>query len=335
MRTFPCSCGNKLFFGNTQCLACGLETGVCPECHGVAPLVGDEPEGLYCGHRDCGIALKKCANYLLERICNRCLRADDESSETRCDYCALTAVIPDQSVAGNHEKWQRLEWAKQRVLDIVDLIGLPFRPSHQPSVPCLAFEFKADGEQPVHTGHQNGTITINLREVDDVEREKTRVAFQEPQRTLVGHFRHELGHYFWDRLVKAKCEEECREVFGDERDPAYVQALEAYHAQGPREEWPETFVTAYASMHPWEDFAETFGTYLDMVSVLDTARHFGVTRCDLYDVDSMIKCYQEVGFLANEFNRDMGLVDLVPEVFVPAVIVKLRFIHTLSRDTPK
>jgi hypothetical protein len=24
---------------------------------------------------------------------------------------------------------------------------------------------------------------------------------REPYRTLLGHFRHEVGHYYWDRLV--------------------------------------------------------------------------------------------------------------------------------------
>lgn len=302
---------------------------MCPACHRVVPLVFTEKDGLRCGRTDCGVALRKCINYAAEQICNRCLRAEDEWREARCDYCRLTTLIPDLRVEGNREKWRRLEKAKHRVLYILDLIGLPFRPSDKPGVPLLSFEFKAGGGEPVHTGHRDGCITINIREADDVEREKARVAFQEPQRTLIGHVRHELGHYFWDRLVKGEREDECRSLFGDDRHPTYAAALERYHANGPRDNWRGSFVTAYATMHPWEDFAETFGTYLDMVSVLDTARHFGVARCGLEDVESMIKNYQQVGLIANEFNRDMGLVDLVPEVFVPTVIEKLCFIHNL------
>lgn len=344
MRTYPCSCKNTLFFDSTVCLECGHDTGMCPQCQRVVPLIADKQGQLHCGHVDCGVALRKCANYETEQICNRCLPApaEEEPDKTLCDFCSLTTVIPDLSLSGGRETWRRLEQAKHRVLYILDLIGLPFRPSTQPGAPLLTFEFKADGERPAPTGHENGCITINIREADDVEREKARVAFQEPQRTLVGHFRHELGHYFWDRLVKGKCAVQCRARFGDERNPPYAEALKKYHENGPKPNWREEYISAYATMHPWEDFAETVGAYLDMVSVLDTASHFDIAPCKLDNVDSMIKSYQQVGLIANELNRDMGLVDLVPEVFVPAVINKLRFVHSLrshadcgsTRSTP-
>lgn len=332
MRTFPCCCGNLLFFDSTVCLQCGLDTGLCPACQRVAPLVAGKSGRLQCGHAECGAALQRCHNYAREQLCNRCLPLTADSPETLCDYCSLTAVIPDLAVEGNRDRWHRLERAKQRVLYILDLIGLSFRPTNQPDVPTLSFEFKADGQQPVPTGHEQGCITINIREADDVEREKARVQFGEPQRTLVGHFRHELGHYFWDRLVKGRRDKECREVFGDERNPSYAEALDRYHANGPIAGWQDNYISAYATMHPWEDFAETFGAYLDMVSVLDTASHFQVARCKLDNLESMIKNYQQVGLIANEFNRDMGLVDLVPEIFVPAVVEKLRFVHSLRKQ---
>ena len=308
---------------------------MCPECNRVVPFIADKKGGLRCGHADCGVALQKCFNYAVEQICNRCLRVDAAGQETRCDYCCLTKVIPDLAIEGNHEKWGLLERAKRRVLFTVDLVGLPFRPNQDPNAPVLSFEFKADGVRPTSTGHKNGCITINIREADDIEREKARVEFQEPQRTLVGHFRHELGHYFWDRLVRGQREEQYRSSFGDERDPSYAEALTSYHANGPRPNWQQQFISAYATMHPWEDFAETFGAYLDMVSVLDTAGHFGITSRGLDNVDAMIKSYQQVGLIANELNRDMGLVDLVPEVFVPPVIEKLRFIHFLRSDAAR
>lgn len=331
MRTFPCSCGNTLFFDSTVCLQCGLDTGMCPECNRVAPLVTDKSGGLRCGHAKCRAALRKCFNYASEHICNRCLPATADSPETLCDYCSLTTVIPDLALEGNRERWRRLEQAKQRVLYILDLIDLSFRPTSQPNVPLLSFEFKADDQQPALTGHEDGRITINIREADEVEREKARVEFDEPQRTLVGHFRHELGHYFWDRLVKGRREKECREVFGDERSPSYAEALKHYRASGPVADWQENYISAYATMHPWEDFAETFGAYLDMVSVLETASHFEIAERKLDNIESMTKNYQRVGLIANELNRDMGLVDLVPEIFVPAVTRKLRFVHNLRK----
>lgn len=331
MRTFPCCCGNTIFFDNTICLKCERDTGMCPHCRRVVPLAIDKDGTLRCGHEDCGTALRKCANDEGEQICNRCLSAEVEPTETLCEYCRLTTVIPDLSVKGNRAKWRSLEQAKHRVLYIVDLIGLPFRPVPQASAPVLSFQFVADGEEGAPTGHENGCITINIREADEVEREKTRLTFGEPQRTLVGHFRHELGHYFWDRLISGQQDEPCRKLFGDERDPSYADALKSYHATGPRANWQESFISAYATMHPWEDFAETFGAYLDMISVLDTANHFNVAPCKLDDIDGMIENYQKVGTIANEFNRDMGLIDLVPEVFVQPVIKKLRFIHSLRR----
>jgi len=306
---------------------------MCPECNQVVPLIEDVGGDFRCGHERCGAKLRKCQNFTDDPICNRCLLLDNPSVKTHCDYCRVTTVIPDLSVAGNHGKWQKLEKAKHRVLFVLDLIGLEFRSSDDGRSPVLSFEFKEDGAEAVHTGHFEGCITVNIREADDVERERIRVNFQEPQRTLVGHIRHELGHYFWERLVQGQREEEFRARFGDERNPTYSEALERYHADGPLADWQENFVSAYATMHPWEDFAETFGAYLDMVTVLDTARHFEVVNSDLPDIDRMISDYQRVGLIANEFNRDMGLVDLVPEVVVPAVAKKLQFIHSLVTRT--
>ncbi len=332
MRTFACSCANTLYFDNTACVKCGAQIGMCPHCNAMVPLIQVKTDGWRCGDNCCGIALHRCANYV-EHGCNRCSLADDSTRWPVCDYCAFTKVIPDLRVEGNREKWRRLERAKHRVLYILDLLALPFRHDTSGIAPLLSFEFKASTERPIHTGHANGCITINLIEADDVEREKTRVAFHEPQRTLVGHFRHELGHYFWDRLVKGQREEECRIVFGDERDPSYAVALVKYHADGPAPDWRTRFISEYATMHPWEDFAETFGAYLDIVTVLDTARNFEMVDCDLCDIDAMIVMYQQMGIAANEINRDMGLIDLVPEIFVPPVAEKIRFIHSLARSS--
>jgi hypothetical protein len=293
---------------------------MCPGCRHLVPLQGGTDGVLRCGRAECGLQLQKCSNYINHGICNRCVPVKDAARDLRCDYCRLTTVVPDLAIEGNREKWRRLERAKQRVLYILDLLGLSFRATSDERLPVLTFEFKADGDKP-----------INIGEADDVERERRRVLFREPHRTLVGHFRHELGHFFWDRLIRDQRESEFREVFGDERDPTYGQALEAYHQVGPSADWQRSFVSAYASMHPWEDFAETFGAYLDMVTVLDTAAHFGIATCDLSDPEKLVRSYQRLGLLANEMNRDMGLVDLVPEVFVPSVVHKLRFVHSLTR----
>jgi len=243
----------------------------------------------------------------------------------------LTTVIPDLSIEGNLEKWRRLETAKQRVLYALDLIGMPFRNDPASEARAVQFEFRSDNTAPVATGHNDGCIVININEADSVNREIARVQFGEPQRTLVGHFRHELGHYFWDRLVKFNGQrlQEFQSLFGDYRQLDYGQALNNYYQNGPADNWAANFVSAYSTMHPWEDFAEIFATYLDMWSVLDTAKHFGMVSGGADNFEAMLKRYSEVGIMANELNRDIGLLDLVPEVFTQKVAEKLRFVHRL------
>jgi hypothetical protein len=310
-----------------------------------------------CGHADCRQPLRKCHNYEVENVCNRCYVPDagmasngddteaghgDVPPARLCAACQRTVTIPDLSVAGNREKWARLETAKRRLLYTLDRLGLP----HADTEPQLTFEFKADDErlagewrsagpsEVVYTGHAGGNITINIREADDAIREQLRCQFQEAHRTLVGHFHHEIGHYYWEVLVQNRQENKFRRLFGDHNDPAYQEALNAYHQSGPRQSWSESFISAYASSHPWEDFAETFALYLDMISILDTAAHlFRSMRINFRSrsVKALVERFQEIGILVNEFNRTVGLMDLVPDVVVSPVVEKLEFIHALVR----
>ena len=305
---------------------------MCPGCWSiVAPLT--DPDGtLRCPTPECATAVVPCQNYVVEAVCNQYVAADAAPPQKLCQFCSLTAVIPDLSVNQNRQRWRDLEAAKRRVLYTLVKIGYPITPGDSGVV--LSFDFKADGPEKVHTGHANGRITINLREADAVEREKARVHFGEPQRTLVGHFRHELGHYIWDRLVAGRDIAQFRERFGDERSPSYADALARHHRQGPPANWASGYVSAYATMHPWEDFAETFGAYLDMVSVLHTAQRFELVSRDERSFDQWLREYQRIGLIANEWNRDMGLLDLVPEVFTSVVSEKIRYVDSLRGDEP-
>jgi hypothetical protein len=258
----------------------------------------------------------------------------------------LTETIPDLTVVGNREKWARLEAAKRRLLYTLDRLGLPYAMA----TPKLTFDFKADiippnnkwrnvgAKEIVYTGHADGKITINLREADDAAREALRVQFHEAHRTLIGHFHHEVGHYYWQLLVQNSREAECIRVFGDHNAPPYADSMAAYYQKGPRQDWVASFISAYASSHPWEDFAETFALYLDMISVLDTATHlFKSIRTNLRarSVVPLVERFGEVGVLVNEFNRTVGLLDLVPDVVVSPVVAKLEFIHTLIKKAAK
>ncbi len=349
MRTFRCSCGETLFFDNTRCVTCGSEVGYCPVCRGVVGLRGHRDSGYFCGNPSCGAALAKCYNYQVEQVCNYCvaLPSSGAPAESLCVCCRYNQTIPDLTKPGNREKWRRLEDAKRRVFYQLDLLGLPRGKETDGFDPPLSFEFKeelsaaAPGEttgilsddEVVMTGHLNGKITVNIREADPVECERLRVQFGEPHRSLVGHFRHELAHYYWDLLVKGKQEDAFKAAFGDPRQPTYAQALKRYYDQGPPDDWGLRYPSAYASMHPWEDFAETFTAHLEMVGTLDTAFHMGLGGPGAYvDFDQMIAAYQRLGVAMNEMNRTMGLKDHLSRPLVPAVIEKMRFVHRLIRD---
>jgi hypothetical protein len=351
MRTFHCLCENVLFFDNSFCLQCNREVGFCPVCRLLVPLLPTTDNSFLCGNSACAAPLVKCHNYLTYNVCNWCVHSEEQSvigngaSSTGplCECCRLTRTIPDLSVPGNQEKWYRLEVAKRRLLYDLGLLHLPYNAEAQGGRPTLCFDFKADVtltnehwqsmgiKEKVYTGHDNGAITINIREADDVERERLRVELGEAQRTLLGHFRHEIGHYYWDMLVKHHCEDEFIRLFGDPMNPNYEDALQAYYNTPPPSNWQSQFVSTYATMHPWEDFAETFATYLDIVSLLDTAHHvkFSSGPPPLHNLDAMVTQYQQLGVSLNELNRSQGTMDVIPEVISPGVKEKMRFIHEL------
>jgi hypothetical protein len=264
------------------------------------------------------------------------------AAQLLCDCCRFNRVIPDLRVKGNHEKWYRLEAAKRRVMYDLDQLGLPYGNRQDGIKPALGFEFKGDiipdkryrsmgSGQKVYTGHDSGIITINIQEADDIERETLRVKMHEAHRSLLGHFRHEFGHYIWDELVKGQREDEFIKVFGDFRHPDYAAALLAYYQNGPKADWLLNYVSAYATMHPWEDFAEAFTVYLDMASSLDTAADGKlIPAVDPSDLDAMVEAYKKLGIALNEMNRAIGLLDFLPEVFAKPIHEKLRFIHDLT-----
>jgi len=336
-----------LFFDNSMCLRCGREAGFCPACQNITALVPLRDGVWHCGHGNCGAELVKCANYWQHNVCNRCVRAEEAAASAApalCDCCSFNQTIPDLGVPGFAEKWYRLEAAKRRLLYDLDLVGLPCSFAAGDLRPPLRFDFKADvvpktflwwtmgKKEQVFTGHANGLITINIKEASAVERERLRVNFGEAHRTLIGHFRHEIAHYYWEVLVRGQDEAGCRAVFGDHENPTYQDALTAYYRNGPLPNWQEQFVSAYATMHPWEDFAETFATWLDMMSVLHTAHFNGFSAgppC-FGDLDGAMSQYKTLGIGMNEINRSMGLLDLVPEVLVAPVREKMRYIHALA-----
>lgn len=340
MKVFTCQCDNTIFFENSLCTVCRHELAWCPGCQSMQAIhvVSDHLYSCVA----CQANLHKCHNYAVEHVCNRAVRAEVPHSGIHplCDYCQFNDTIPDLSNENNRVLWQRIEIAKRRLLYTLDLLGLPYG---KETTPPLSFDFKADvlhkpkwwwqmgKTERVYTGHASGKITINLMEADSIEREKARVSLNEAHRTEIGHFRHEIGHYYWEMLVTGDEVDRCVAMFGDHQNPTYSEALERHYQEGPPANWQSEYVSAYATMHPWEDFAESFAVYLDMVSVLDTADNMGLSAMSFRSIgiDEMIRQYQRLGVVLNEMNRAMGLTDLVPEIFVPRVREKITYVHNL------
>jgi hypothetical protein len=265
-----------------------------------------------------------------------------------CRSCRLTRVIPDLSVPTHRDAWFRLEVAKRRLVYTLLSLKLPLASKQDDPARGLAFELLADapaGQAPILTGHADGIITLNIAEADDAERERRRTELHEPYRTLLGHFRHESGHYYWDRLIRGSERIEAfRELFGDERQD-YAQALAYYYQTGPTANWFERFVTTYAGAHPWEDWAETWAHYLHMTDSLETAAACGVSirprRTDeplLWQApgqagspsasfERLIDSWFPLTYVLNSLNRGLGLPDAYPFVLSTPAINKLRFVH--------
>lgn len=335
MRTFRCDCGNRLFFDNTQCLSSGHELGFLPD-QGVLAALTPAAAGGYLAK---GKPYKKCSNYVAEGVCNWMVPSG-EASEL-CQACSLNNVIPDLSKPENRALWAEVEKAKRRLVYSLNRLRLPLASKADDPERGLAFDIKADsGSNRVLTGHAEGLITLNLAEADAVSRERMRVEMNERYRTLLGHFRHEIGHYYWERLVKDTANlAGFRELFGDE-SVDYSESLKKHYESGPPLGWAESFISSYATMHPWEDWAESFAHYLHLVDTLETAGHFGFTSqlppkksvVSVSDFDILIAEWTELTIALNALNRSMGLPDAYPFAISLRVRDKLGFIHGLIRE---
>ncbi len=356
MRLFECQhCGQLLFFENTSCERCGRRLGYLAEESAMSALEAAD-DGRWRALARPGQLFRFCANAGWE-ACNWLVPADDGDggggAAAFCRACRLNRTVPDLSDARNLMHWQRVETAKHRLVYGLLRLCLPLVSRFDDADRGLAFDFLSGSgpgywqRQPVVTGHAAGLITIDVAEADDAERERHRQEMAEPYRTLLGHFRHEVGHYYWERLVRdGLWLEAFREMFGDERRD-YAEALQAHYTEGPPADWQERHVSGYASAHPWEDFAETWAHYLHLVDTLETARAFGLTidpglgrdrtirmalEFDAYrqtDFDALVAAWLPLTYAVNSLNSSMGQPELYPFVLSPAVQGKLRFVHGL------
>jgi hypothetical protein len=294
------------------------------------------------------VAAEPCGNHRVG-VCNWLTL--EEEGFSLCRACRHNRMIPDLTVPGVLERWRRIEEAKRRMIHGMIRLGLPPLLIGEEGF-GLAFDFLYDpsverGQAPqLMTGHQAGVITLNIVEADDVQRERMRREMGEPYRTLVGHFRHEIGHYYWHRCVEFTADLlPFRARFGDERAD-YQAALQAHYANPPPAgSWEERYVSAYATMHPWEDFAETFAHYLHITGTLATMGSFGLTldpppgsepvppRVDFdpygAETGTLVDRWIPLAFALNAINRSMGQPDLYPFRMSPEIVLKLDFVNRL------
>jgi hypothetical protein len=337
MKPFRCSvCGQLLFFDNSTCLSCGSLLGYLPDVRDVVAL-RLAPNGL---ERADGIAglYRHCANRLVAR-CNWLLSCDDPLA--LCASCRLTTVRPNDRETDSLAAFADAEAAKRRLLHQLSSLGLPVIGRSVDSASGVAFELLSSRGRTVITGHDSGVITLDLSESDDVHREFVRQQLGEPYRTVLGHLRHEIGHYYWQLLVvEGGRQDAFRSLFGDERR-SYQESRERHYASVLDGDWSGTHVSQYATMHPWEDWAETFAHYLHIDAGLATATGIGLsigeparsagaaawaTR-EHITIGAMVQEWLGLTIALNAMARSIGQPDLYPFVLSPNVVEKLDFVH--------
>jgi hypothetical protein len=336
MKNFHCNhCEQVIFFESVSCVNCGRLLAYLPDRQSMGALeAGDNGTWRYRSRDGSQASYRLCINYSQHNVCNWAVPAGNGGEA--CGSCRLTQWTPELADPSNQQAWFKLETAKRRLVYTLQQLDLP--------LDGLAFQFRAEAQgQPVLTGHANGLITINIAEADDAIREQRRANLQEAYRTLLGHFRHESGHYYWDRLIYNGGQLDAfRALFGDERQD-YSAALQRHYEQGAASNWQASFISAYASSHPWEDWAECWAHYLHMSDVTETAVSCGLTLRPRHPNDPLLEpdpkllrrrgfqpvmdAWFSVTYVLNNLNRSLGQQDAYPFVLCDPAIQKLRFVH--------
>ena len=342
-----------------------FEVRVCPNCKFTLGYDPESDQLLFLGDkltrwRDAGGAERDvvvCANNNEHAVCNWLVPS--VGNMPLCLACRHNHIIPDLTAPTVPERWAKIEAAKRRLFHTLLHMNLPIETEAEAeangTTPGLRFDFLYDqvGEQTgtvqITTGHEDGLITLNLLEADDVQRERMRTSLGEPYRTILGHFRHEVGHYYWARLIENTGELDAfRQVFGDERI-SYEEAKNKHYGE-TGSGWSDAYVSAYATMHPWEDFAETFAHLMHIIDALATIDGFGMrmhdwpgmeaepaVNFDPYDAETgqLIAEWGPFSFAENAINRSMGQPDLYPFHLSEKIVAKLDYINRLLKRAGK
>ncbi len=350
MKLYQCeNCGQPVHFDNRMCISCGSPLGFLPETSAIHALTpaGDlqwQTPAWTLG------TLRFCAN-AAQDICNWLIPEAD--SHTYCQACRYNRIVPVTDNPEGLSRWQNIGRAQRYLFYSLIRWNLP-RPGRDVDpqgglvFDFLADEVTADGSVvPAMTGHEDGLISLRAAEANDATRESVRLSMGEPYRTLLGHFRHEIGHFYWMQLVRdEETLAEARALFGDERED-YEEALRRNYEDGPPADWQTRFISTYASSHPAEDFAECWAHYFHIVDVLETARAFGLSTDPwrhsemaaevdfdpyrVWDAQVLVDAWIPLSVAMNSIQRSMGQPDSYPFVLSPPVVEKLGFINRLIR----
>ena len=348
MKLFKCkNCGNPLYFENYHCLECGYHTGFFVDSLSMVTMKKDG-KNLYMDLQNFGHLYHYCQNAKYN-ACNWLIPI--EKYDLYCPACRMNRIVPDLTDIDNLKKWRYIEIAKHRLIYSLVRLALPTKSFKGYPKYDLIFDFKSNTPtEKVLTGHANGVITLNIAEADEAKRVKHKLDLGERYRTLLGHFRHEVGHYYWDILLESQENlDKCRRLFGDDRQD-YGKALKTYYQNGAPKNWRTRYISPYATAHPWEDWAETWAHYLHLMDTVETAHAFGMgidpeadnihheMTTDIWldpyqieDFDEVLRMWIPLTLAINSLNRSMGHGDFYPFVIPAPVIEKLRFIHELCK----
>jgi hypothetical protein len=376
MKTFKCDCKDHqiLFFESSVCIACERVVGLDDKFDNVEPYDLDETSGQYFKALDPEVRYQKCDNHADYKTCTGMVNLNtfvpvEGEDEVLCFACRFNDTIPDLSIVEHIPLWKKMEAAKRRALYTLKSMKLPLATIAQNPDSGLSFDFTTDrdvsdhfasrlmNQDTVFTGHDCGHITINLAEADEVARSHTKLAMGEKYRTLLGHFRHELGHYYFDKLIASSPQKHalCKQYFGDD-ELSYKDAMDKHYKDGAPENWRDSYISEYATMHPYEDWAETWSHYMHIMDTLQTAKNFSITGStignaeeteevedltlpqDAYffsaqtSITNILDTWMDFAIILNSLNRSMGMSDAYPFVLTQPVRTKLSFIHHAIHD---
>ncbi|MDP9118368.1 MAG: putative zinc-binding peptidase [Actinomycetota bacterium] len=345
MRAFSCgTCRSLIFFENSVCITCGSRLGFHRPSSQLVVLANDHEVLTYLDED--GRLYRPCANRKLAE-CN--WLAEQSAEDGLCDCCELTRTRPADGDTVALAAFARTEAAKRRLVFQLDFLGLPTTSRTIDPERGLAFDLLSSTQGPVTTGHDQGLITIDLAEGNDAHREALRVRLAEPYRTLLGHLRHEVGHWYWAVLIDSNpFYDQFHALFGDERAD-YAGALAEHYSSAAGDDWMGSYVSHYAAAHPWEDWAETFAHYLHIRDTLQTCAAWGVSIAgpdldlsvawdaqlaalpteEADEFGGIVRTWLPLTYALNAVNRSMGKDDLYPFVLPPMVLEKLRFVHVV------